>query len=165
MRNSCPTWKASTPADIAAIAVRSATSAVASLSSDSPSRMVTTLRGSPMRRAMAVAATASGGATTAPIANEIGQEMSGIKACTMTPTPRVVNTTRPTDSSRIARRLALKSTSEVWIAAAYSSGGSSPNSTTSGSRWISGTPGKYEPATPTAISSSGAGSRCGRPGR
>ena len=53
--------------------------------------------------------------------------------------------------------MALKSTSEVWIAAAYSSGGSSPNSTTSGSRWISGTPGKYDPATPTAISSSGAG--------
>ena len=83
----------------------------------------------------------------------------------MTPTPRVVNTTRPTDSSRIARRLALKSTSEVWIAAAYSSGGSSPNSTTSGSRWISGTPGKYDPATPTAISSSGAGKSSGRPGR
>ena len=143
-RNSCPTWKASTPTDIAAMAVRSATSAVASLSSDSPSRIVTTLRGSPIRRAMAVAATASGGATTAPMAKETGQEMSGIKACTMTPTPRVVNTTRPTDSSRIARRLALKSTSEVWIAAAYSSGGSSPNSTTSGSRWISGTPGKYD---------------------
>ena len=59
------------PADgtaIAAIDVRRATSAVASLSSDSPSRMVTIRRGRPMRRPMAVAATASGGATTAPIA-------------------------------------------------------------------------------------------------
>src|SRR6478735_2690158 len=157
MRNSRPTCRASTPTDIAAMAVRSATSAVASLSSDSPSRIVTILRGRPIRRAMAVAATASGGATTAPMAKDTGQEMSGIKACTITPTPSVVNTTRPIDSSRIARRLALKSTSEVWIAAAYSSGGSSPNSTTSGSRWISGTPGTYDPATPTAISSSGAG--------
>ena len=87
MRNSCPTWKASTPTDIAAMAVRSATSAVASLSSDSPSRIVTTLRGSPIRRAMAVAATASGGATTAPMAKDTGQEMPGISACTMTPTP------------------------------------------------------------------------------
>ena len=40
--------------------------AVASLSSDSPSRMVTSCRGMPIRRAMVVAATASGGATTAP---------------------------------------------------------------------------------------------------
>ena len=108
-------------------------------------------------RATAVAATASGGATTAPIANDTGHEMPGISACTMAPTPRVVNTTRPTESSKMARRLALKSTSEVWIAAAYSSGGSSPSSTTSGSRWISGTPGTYDAATPTAISSSGAG--------
>ena len=114
-------------------------------------------RGSPIRRATAVAATASGGATTAPIANDTGHEMPGISACTIAPTPRVVNTTRPTESSRMARRLALKSTREVWIAAAYSSGGSSPNSTTSGSRWISGTPGTYDAATPTAISSSGAG--------
>ena len=40
--------------------------AVASLSSDSPSRIVTSCRGMPTRRAMVVAATASGGATTAP---------------------------------------------------------------------------------------------------
>ena len=52
-----------------AMAVRSTTSAVASLTSDSPSRMVTTRRGRPIRRAIAVAATASGGATTAPRAN------------------------------------------------------------------------------------------------
>ena len=53
----------------AAIAVRSDTRAVASLTSDSPSRIVTIRRGSPMRRATAVAATASGGATIAPSAN------------------------------------------------------------------------------------------------
>ena len=63
---------------MAAMALRSATRAVASLSSDSPSRTVTMLRGRPIRRAMAVAATASGGATTAPnaiaAASGIGQQ-------------------------------------------------------------------------------------------
>ena len=52
----------------AASAVLSATRAVASLNSDSPSRIVTIRRGSPIRRPIDVAATASGGATTAPMA-------------------------------------------------------------------------------------------------
>ena len=101
MRNSSATCVASTPTEVAAMAVRRATRAVASLSSDSPSRIVTMRRGSPILRATAVAATASGGATTAPIANETGHEMPGMSACTMAPTPKVVNTTRPTESSRI----------------------------------------------------------------
>ena len=100
------------------MAVRSATSAVASLSSDSPSRIVTIRRGSPILRPIAVAATASGGATTAPIASAASQEMPGSSAWTRTPTPSVVKTTSPTESSRIARRWALKSTSDVWIAVA-----------------------------------------------
>ena len=104
------TWYAT----VLARAVRSATSAVASLSRDSPSRIVTIRRGRPIRRPIAVAATASGGATTAPIANESPQDRSGTSQCATTPTPRVVATTRPTDSSRIGRRLALKSTSEVF---------------------------------------------------
>ena len=62
---------------ITAVAVRRATRAVASLRSDSPSRIVTTRRGSPIRRPIAVAATASGGATTAPIANDAAHEMPG----------------------------------------------------------------------------------------
>ena len=53
---------------MAAMAARRQTSAVASLTRLSPSRMVTIRRGMPTRRAMAVAATASGGATTAPSA-------------------------------------------------------------------------------------------------
>ena len=53
----------------AAIAVRRQTSAVASFSRLSPSRIVTTRRGRPTCWAIAVAATASGGATTAPSAN------------------------------------------------------------------------------------------------
>ncbi len=55
------------------------------------------------------------------------------------------------------RRLALKSTSEVPRAAEYSSGGSSPNSTTSGSSSTSGMKGTYEAAIPTTISTSGDG--------
>ena len=99
----------------AARAVRSATSAVASLSSDSPSRIVTIRRGSPIRRPIAVAATASGGATTAPIATApAASRCSGsISVRRRRRRPTVVKTTSPTDSSRIARRLALKSTSEV----------------------------------------------------
>ena len=99
-------------------AVRRATSAVASLSSDSPSRIVTIRRGSPIRRPIAVAATASGGATTAPIASESPQDRSGTSQCAIAPTPRVVATTRPTESSRMGRRLALKSMSEVFSDAA-----------------------------------------------
>jgi hypothetical protein len=114
--------------------VRRATRAVASLRSDSPSRIVTTRRGNPIRRPIAVAATASGGATTAPIANEAAHEMPGRSSCTRAPMPTVVKATSPIDSRRMGRRLALKSTSELWIAVAYSSGGSMPNSTISGSR-------------------------------
>ena len=110
---STPTSRAVMPTPAAAIAVRSATSAVASLSSDSPSRMVTIRRGSPIRRPMVVAATASGGATTAPIASAAGQPTPGSSSCTSQPIPSVVKTTRPTERSRIARRWALKSTSDV----------------------------------------------------
>ncbi len=115
-------WAAS-PA--AARAVRNVTRAVASLSRDSPSRMVVTRRGRPMLRATEVAATASGGATMAPsamaTANGIG---SSSQATTATPT--AVNSTRPTESPRMAARLARMSSSDVDSAAAYSSGGSRP---------------------------------------
>ena len=66
----------------ATIAVFSATRAVASLSSDSPSSTVTTGRGMPIRRPTAVAATASGGATTAPIAKAAPQLRPGTIVCT-----------------------------------------------------------------------------------
>ena len=63
-----PTCHGATDAVSAAIAVFSATSAVASLTRLSPSRIDTIRRGMPTRRATVVAATASGGATTAPSA-------------------------------------------------------------------------------------------------
>ena len=71
---------------IAAMAARRQTSAVASLTSDSPSRMVTTRRGMPTFRAIAVAATASGGATTAPRAMAAASGISGNSQATTSPT-------------------------------------------------------------------------------
>ena len=71
--------------------------AVASLSSDSPSRIVTSWRGMPTRRAMVVAATASGGATTAPKANASANGTGRISQV-ITPMPRAVTIT-----SRIER--------------------------------------------------------------
>ena len=76
-------------ATVAPIAVRRATRAVASLRRDSPSRIVTMRRGRPIRRPIAVAATASGGATTAPMAKQGAHPRSGSSAWTSTATPPV----------------------------------------------------------------------------
>jgi hypothetical protein len=103
---------------MAAIAVFRATSAVASLTRLSPSKIDTMRRGMPTRRAVVVAATASVGATTAPRAKAAASDTAGTAHHTATPTTSVVNATRPTDSSTIAWRLARKSTSDVRIAAA-----------------------------------------------
>src|SRR5215217_5780977 len=140
----------------AVFAVLSATSAVASLTRLSPSRIATTRRGIPTRRATAVAATASGGATTAPRQKAAAHENgSGTTHIAVTATTAVVKRVAPTDNSAIDVRLARKSTSEVRMAAAYSSGGSSPTSTTSGFSSMSGTPGRYPATTPTATRSRG----------
>ena len=58
---------------------------------------------------MAVAATASGGATMAPSANAAAAGRPGIATWATTPTTIVVNRTRPMASSAIGRALALKS--------------------------------------------------------
>src|SRR5262249_58560381 len=116
IKKSRPMCQMLTAPAIAAIAVRNVTSAVASLKSDSPSRMVTIRLGRPVRRAIAVAATASGGATTAPSAIAMGNEIGSTHHAT-TATPNVVKMTRPTDSSVMGRLLARKSTSDVRIAA------------------------------------------------
>src|SRR4051794_21408131 len=123
----------------AVFAVLSATRAVASLTRLSPSRIDTIRRGIPTRRATAVAATASGGATTAPSAKAAAKENGGgTTNGAVTATTAAVNSVAPTDSSAIDVRLARKSTSEVRIAAAYSSGGSRPTRTTLGLSRTSG---------------------------
>ncbi len=87
---------------IAAAAVRSATRAVASLSRLSPSRIDTIRRGMPTRRAIVVAATASGGATTAPRAKPAISGTPGTIAVTTRPTSTAVKMTAPTARIPIA---------------------------------------------------------------
>lgn len=125
----------------AALAVRRATSAVASLNSDSASSRVTVRRGIPIRRATAVAATASGGATTAPSATATANG-TGSSHHTTAATANVLNSTNPADNRAMVPISARKSTSEVRSAAVYSSGGSNPSSTISGSRCTCGTNGR-----------------------
>jgi hypothetical protein len=102
---------------MAAIAVRSVTSAVASLRRLSPSRSVTTRRGMPTRRATALAATASGGATTAPSARASAkstrQESHDDAGHGHAPCEDETD-----ESSVIARLLRLRSTQGVRIAVA-----------------------------------------------
>src|SRR5699024_4348597 len=145
------------PAVMAAIAVRKVTRAVASLTRLSPSRIVTIRRGIPTRRAIDVAATASGGATTAPSASAAVRGTGRIHHATR-PTPMVVKTTSPTESKPIGRLLRRKSISDVRMAAAYSKGGRNPINTRSGVSATSGMNGTYEPTNPATTSSSGADS-------
>ena len=137
-------------------AVRNATSAVASLSSDSPSRIVTILRGRPIRRATAVAATASGGETTAPKASAAASGI-GSSHQVSRPTVSMVNSTSATARSPIGRMFARISTRDVRIAAAYSSGGRKPSSTSSGVNSMVGTAGMNEAIVPTTTRTRGGG--------
>ncbi len=82
---------------IAATAVLSSTSAVASLSSPSPSRMVTTRGGRPSRLPSAVAATASGGATTAPSASATAKPITGHSDCSTSATTSALTATSTTE--------------------------------------------------------------------
>ena len=63
--------------------------------------------------------------------------------------------TNPTESHIRASLVEAKSTSEVRIAAAYSSGGSRPTSTSSGSSSKVGIPGTNDAAMPTMTRTSG----------
>ena len=87
------------PAAPAAMAVRSDTSAVASLTRLSPCRIVTIRRGMPTRRAIAVAATASGGATTAPSA-KAAQASTGSSHQTTQPDDEHVDQDQPDRQQR-----------------------------------------------------------------
>jgi len=84
-----------------------ATSAVASLIRLSPSMIATSRRGTPSLEAMAVAATASVGATIAPITKHVGQERPEIPSWQAAATVTIVTSTRPmarNDSGRAFRR-------------------------------------------------------------
>lgn len=155
-RKSRPTDAMVTRPVMAVIAADRATSAVASFTRLSPSRIVTIRRGIPTRRAIEVAATASGGATTAPRTMAAASETEGTIHHVISPTAKADTITKTTESHRSASLVRAKSTSEVRIAAAYRSGGSSPTSTRSGSSSNEGIPGMNDPAMTTSTSASGA---------
>ena len=100
----------------AATAVRYSTSAVPSLTRLSPSRIVTTRRGRPIRWAVAETATGSVGETITPRTKAIGHG-SPITACPTTATVTVVSSTSPTERKTIGLRLALRSLGEEKKAA------------------------------------------------
>lgn len=102
----------------AAMATLRATSAAASFTKLSFSSSVVIERGRPRRLPSAVAATASGGATTAPMATAAANEIAGVTHQVTAPTTKVVNTTAPTAMRNTAALLLRKSTSEDRIAAA-----------------------------------------------
>ena len=104
------------PVTAAAIAVRSRTSAVPSLTRLSPSTMSIRRRGTPRRLPIAVAAIGSVGETTAPSTNACGQGRS-VTAWATTATPAIVIATSPTARSEISVRFWRSSRSPVKYAA------------------------------------------------
>ena len=77
------------------------------------------------RCSTAEAATASGGATMAPNATAAAQGRPGISSLATAAMNTAVNSTQPTASSRIGRRLERKARQSVRQALPISSGGSS----------------------------------------
>ncbi len=95
--------------------------------------MVVIRFGSRSLRAIAVAATASGGAITAPSTSATGTVSPGTNRYAAYPTASVAKSTYPTESIAMGRMFARRSRYELSTAAVYSSGGSSSGSTMCGS--------------------------------
>jgi hypothetical protein len=90
-----------------------ATRAVASLTRLSPSIRVRSRRGRPRRLAIAVAATASVGATTAPSTKATGHEVPGITAWATAATASIVARTSPIARSASGLAFRRRSRSDV----------------------------------------------------
>ena len=141
-KNWAAPWRTeNVPVARAAIARRMATSAVASLTRLSPSRMTTIRRGIRRCSAMAVAEMASGGEMIAPSTNPAASGKSGNRKCAKYPTETVVNSTSPIARKQMGRKFARKSRQGVKIAAGYSSGGRKKRNTNSGLSRTGGIPG------------------------
>src|SRR3954454_2282208 len=117
--------------------------------------MVTSRAGSRSRPATALAATGSGGETTAPSTAATAQGTPNAWATTVT--RAAVPIVRPTARMRIARAAARSSLIEVAWVAAKSSGGSTRGRIKSGGRSGAGTPGRKPRAIPKTVSSTGCG--------
>jgi hypothetical protein len=110
----CETEKCPVVAAVTAAAY--STSAVASLNSASPSKIVASCRGRPILLAMLVAADASVGPTAVPSTNATGQDRWPTQ-CTTAATPRAVAATSRTASSPIDRALRKNAVGEEVTAA------------------------------------------------
>lgn len=143
------------PAAVATIAVRRSTSAVASLNSDSPSRIVTTRPGTP-RPLMIEVATASVGERIAPSASPHRNPSPGMSQLSSRPMSTELATTRGTARPLIAERSRRKDIDGIATAPAYSSGGRITSMTSSGSISSVGMPGIRLATMPSSTSSSGA---------
>src|SRR5215211_3241224 len=97
-------------------------SAVASFRRLSPSRIVRMRCGGRNGRSTAVAATASGGATTAPSAIAADHGIAGTSVWTTIATAAVVKPTANTTSAVTGPQLSLRSLSDVSYAASTSTG-------------------------------------------
>src|SRR3954452_16345941 len=128
-----------------------------SLNSPSPSRVDTHQRDSPSCPATAVAATGSGGATSAPSATAAAIGSPGTIAEATAATHTVVTNTRATASRKIGRLLAVNCRQDVRRTAAYSSGGSSAGRIRSGGMLTFGTKSSTASTIPSRVISSGAG--------
>ena len=149
------------PVTAAATAKRKQTRPVASLSSDSPSRMCIRRRGIGTRLVIDDSATGSVGATIAASANETDSGSIGSSQWIRKPAPTTVNSTRPNASSRITALSRNRPSLGMRQPSRNSSGGRNSRKNISGS---SETPCWNTPAmtAPSAICASGSGSAKGR---
>jgi hypothetical protein len=92
-------------------------SAAASFTRLSPVRMAITRFGSPSRRPIATAVTASGGATTAPRMMAVEKVSAGTIQAAKAPTTKAVTITRPTPRPMMGRRLRTNEKNEKLSAA------------------------------------------------
>ncbi len=130
------------------IATRKLTSAVASLSRDSPSTISRTRAGAWTRWKVASAATGSVGATTAPSTKAPAHGSPPTTAWAITATPPIVASTSASDSQPSAERSARSSCGEALKPAEVSRGGRKTRKTTSGGSSRSGRPGTKPIARP-----------------
>ena len=107
-------------------------SAVASFSRLSPSRMVRRRCGGCSGRSTAVAATASGGATTAPSAIAAAQGMAGTRVWATSATATVVRPTANTTRLVTGAQLSLRSLTDASYAASSNTGATNSASASSG---------------------------------
>src|SRR2546430_9171053 len=111
----------------------------------------------PIWRRTAAAATASGGATTAPSAIAAAQGIVGMSAWATTATAAVVNPTATTTRLGTGAQLSLRSLSDASYAASSRTGATNSASARSGGTLIDGAPGRNASSAPPSARNTGYG--------